>query len=254
MRHRVLPAEPRPVRGGPPRLGHGSLAGHGEGRRPQRRGAGAGHRRQGRRCRGHPVRRRHVRSGRRPRGAAPHSRRRAVAARGGARAQARRPFRLRRRADHQGQRLRAQPVDPDLARGHHRHQAARPRGLASSAGGAGRVLPRGSPRGDRRPAHVRAERAGADGRQRGRGRRPNRQRGVHRGDARLAGPDLRGVGAARSVGLGLGEVRLQRLDVAELGRRQRVAARRTQGLVLQRDGHRRETATSPHDPADPSGS
>ena len=40
------------------------------------------------------------------------------------------------------------------------------------------------------------------------------------------------------AGLGLGEVRLQQLDHAELGRRQRVAARRAEGLVLQRHGHR----------------
>jgi len=37
--------------------------------------------------------------------------------------------------------------------------------------------------------------------------------------------------------LGLGEVRVQRLDHAELGRRERVAPRRAEGLVLQRHGH-----------------
>ena len=60
---------------------------------------GPGDRRPGRRRRGHPVRRRHLRPRRRARRAAPHPRRRAVAARGGARAQAGRPVRLRRRAD-----------------------------------------------------------------------------------------------------------------------------------------------------------
>ena len=57
---------------------------------------GSRRRRPGRRRRGHPVRRRHLRPGGRARRAAPHSRRRAVAARGGAGAQAGRPVRVRR--------------------------------------------------------------------------------------------------------------------------------------------------------------
>ena len=40
------------------------------------------------------------------------------------------------------------------------------------------------------------------------------------------------------LGLGLGQVRVQQLDDAELGGRQRVAARRAEGLVLQRHGDR----------------
>ena len=40
------------------------------------------------------------------------------------------------------------------------------------------------------------------------------------------------------LGLGLGQVRVQQLDHAELGGRQRVAPRRAEGLVLQRHGDR----------------
>ena len=93
-----------------------------------------------------------------------------VAARGGPRAQAGRPVRLRRRADHHGQRLRAPPVDADVARRHQRDEAARPERLASPAGGTRRVLARRRAGGGRRPAHLRAERPGADGHQRRRGR------------------------------------------------------------------------------------
>ena len=80
----------------------------------------------------------------------------------------------------------------------------------------------------------------------------HRHRGVHRGDAGLAGPHLRVDGAAGQARLGLGQVRVQRLDDAELGGRQRVAARRAEGLVLQRHGDRgqavvefRASTTSP---------
>ena len=50
--------------------------------------------------------------------------------------------------------------------------------------------------------------------------------------------DVRGIRARRPIGLGLGQVRVQQLDRAELGRRQRVASRGAEGLVLQRHGHR----------------
>ena len=49
---------------------------------------------------------------------------------------------------------------------------------------------------DRRPAHLRPGRPGEDGDQRRRGRGADRQRGVHRGDAGLAGAHLRVDGAA----------------------------------------------------------
>src|SRR5208283_2952836 len=51
-------------------------------------------------------------------------------------------------------------------------------------------------------------------------------------------------GTARAPGLGLGELRIQRLENAELGGRQRMAARGPKGLVLQRDGHRGQTLLS----------
>ena len=51
-------------------------------------------------------------------------------------------------------------------------------------------------------------------------------------------------GAARAAGLGLGEVRVQQLEDAELGGRQRLAARGAEGLVLQRDDHRGQAVLS----------
>src|SRR6201997_5095762 len=45
-------------------------------------------------------------------------------------------------------------------------------------------------------------------------------------------------------GLGLGEVRFHQLEGAELGGRQRVAARAAEGLVLQRDDHRGQALLS----------
>jgi hypothetical protein len=49
---------------------------------------------------------------------------------------------------------------------------------------------------------------------------------------------LRGDGAARQAGLGLGEIRVQWLEDAELAGRQHLASRGAEGLVLQRDDHR----------------
>ena len=69
-------------------------------------------------------------------------------------------------------------------------------------------------------------------------------RGVHRGDAGLAGAHLRVDCSAGQARLGVGEVRVRQLDHAELGRRQRVAARRAQGVVLQRDGDRGQTVVA----------
>ena len=81
-------------------------------------------------------------------------------------------------------------------------------------------------------------RSRADGRERRRRRRAHRHYGIHRSDAGLATPHLRVDGAARQARLGLGQVRVQQLDHAELGRRQPMAARRAEGLVLQRHGDR----------------
>ena len=72
----------------------------------------------------------------------------------------------------------------------------------------------------------------------------HRQRGVHRRDVRLAGPDFRSDRAARAAGLELGKVRVRWLEGAELGGCQRLAARSAEGLVLQRDGHRGQTLLS----------
>ena len=116
-------------------------------------------------------------------------------------------------------------VDADVAGGDERDQAAGARRLAAPAGRARRVVTGCRPGGDRRPAHLRARRPGDDGPQRRRRRRRNRHDGVHRGDAGLADPHLRGDGAAGPIGLGLGEVRVQQLDDAELGGRQRLAPR-----------------------------
>ena len=78
---------------------HRPVARHGRGRGAQRHRPRARRRRPGRRRRVDPVRRRDVRPRGRARRPAPHPRRRARAARGAARAQARRPVRVRRRAD-----------------------------------------------------------------------------------------------------------------------------------------------------------
>ncbi len=71
-----------------------------------------------------------------------------------------------------------------------------------------------------------------------RGRCHNHHNGIHRRNARLAAAHPRGRCAARQVGLGLCEVRLQQLDHPELGRRQSLAPGGSQRLVLQRDGDR----------------
>ena len=128
--------------------------------------------------------------------------------------------------------------ESDLERHHPCHEAARARQLAAPAGRARRELACRGPGVDRRPAHLRSKRPGEDGDQRRRRRGPHRHRGVHRGDARLAGPHLRVDGAAGQARLGLGQVRVRQLDDAELGGRQRLAPRRAQGLVLQRHGDR----------------
>ena len=83
-------------------------------------------------------------------------------------------------------------------------KAARTRQLAPSAGRDRRELAGRGPGMDRRPAHVRSQRPGADGHQRRRGGNQDRQRGVHRRDARLAGPHLRVDGAARASWAGAG--------------------------------------------------
>ena len=83
-------------------------------------------------------------------------------------------------------------------------QAARAGCLAPAAGRARRVLPGRRAGGDRRPAHLRPGRPGADGHQRRRRRGEDRQRGVHRRDAGLAGAHLRGGGAARAGWAGAG--------------------------------------------------
>ena len=99
LRHRLLHPQPqarRRHRRGPR---HRSEPGHGRGRaaqrpRPRLRGRGPGRRR-----RAAALRRRHLRHRHRARRAAPHPRPRPLLRRDPARAQARRPLRLRRRAD-----------------------------------------------------------------------------------------------------------------------------------------------------------
>ena len=117
-------------------------------------------------------------------------------------------------------------------------QAARADRLATTAGRARRVVTRRRAGGDRRPAHLRSGRSRADGDQRRSRRGVDRHDGVHRRDAGLAAADVRGRGPAGPARLGLGEVRVRQLDHAELGRRQPLAARGAQGLVLQRHGDR----------------
>ncbi len=111
LRKRILPAQPDSGRRRPARLGDRSVAWHGQGGHPQRREPRPGDRRPGRRRGGHSLRRRHLRPRGRARGAAPHPRRRAVAARGRAGAQAGWPVRVRRRADDGRQHLCADAVD-----------------------------------------------------------------------------------------------------------------------------------------------
>ena len=60
----------------------------------------------------------------------------------------------------------------------------------------------------------------------------------------LALAHLRVDGAAGQARLGLGDVRIHRLEDAELGGRQRLAARGAEGLVLQRDDHRGQAVLS----------
>ena len=111
-------------------------------------------------------------------------------------------------------------------------------GLAPPAGRARRIVASGRTGSDRRPAHILARRPGAHVAQCRRGRCHNHHNGIHRRNARLAAAHPRGRRAARPVGLGLCEVRLQQLDHPELGRRQSLESRGSQGLVLQRDGDR----------------
>ena len=89
--------------------------------------------------------------------------------------------------------------------------------LASYAGRTRRELARRGLGVDRRSAHLRARRSGEDGDQGRRGAGAYQLRGVHRRDAGLAGPNLRIHRAAGQARLEMGQVRLRRLDDAELG-------------------------------------
>ena len=159
--------------------------------------------------------------------------------------QAGRPVRVRRRADHRRQHLRPHAVRPDLARrdqrtklpgldGWRRPQAELDEILARR--GAGGVVDLhtfdpGDLETDGRPTPARSR------------CKPPPRSSPPRCWAGRCAPSSATVppGQAR---LGLGEVRVQQLEDAELGGRQRVAARGAEGLVLQRDDHRGQAVLS----------
>ena len=138
---------------------HRPVARHGRGGPAQRPNAGLRGRGPGRRRRVDPVPRRPLRPGGRARRAAPHPRRRAGAARGAAGAQARRPVRLRRRADPVRRLHRPPAVPADLVGHRPGHPAAGLAAWARPQGGAGRIVPGGRAGGGGRPAHLRSGRA-----------------------------------------------------------------------------------------------
>ena len=249
LRHRLLPAQPDPGRGGPARIGHRPVAGHGEGGHPQRpviwawtSTAGSPTPKASRTtttpstwwsgtpcCTTSPTS-----SCRCARWSACSSR---VA---GSCSPASRP--------RVGNGYARTLSTLTWRRHHRRDQAARARRLAAAAGRARRELARRGAGGDRRPAHLRPGRPGADGRPTP---APSRSRtATEEFTAAMLGWPVRTFESTVPPGqarLGLGEVRVRQLDDAELGGRQRLAPRGAQGLVLQRHGHRGQAVLSQFD-------
>ena len=159
--------------------------------------------------------------------------------------QARRPVRIRRRADHRRQWLCPCAGGLDVERHHPSGEAARAGRLAPSAGRARRELAGRGPGVGRRPAHLRTETTWSDmATNAGAVQVRTASEEFTAAMFGLAGPHIRSDRTAGAAGLGLGEVRVRRLEGAELGGRQRLAARDAEGLVLQRDGHRGQAVLS----------